>query len=75
MTLWPLSIPHVLESYSPILSLASLGILVPLSCATDLCALVYFSAQGGAHHKTVPSSFLDPLVPIRLAVASMALAG
>lgn len=44
-----------------------------LSCATVLCALVYFSAQGGAH-KTVPSSFLDPLVPIRLVITSMALA-
>ena len=27
-----------------------------LSSATDLCALVYFSAQG-PHHETIPGSF------------------
>lgn len=37
--------------------------------ASDLCALVYFSAQG-AHHKTISSSFPGILVPLRLGLAS-----
>lgn len=54
----PPGIPCILGSCITILSSLSPSILAPLSSAPDLCALVYFSAQG-TNHKTIPSSFPD----------------